>query len=173
MRVGVSPLFYWQMGILKRDETIRKIEAIADRVGQPAGIEIVEVELKGSGRNQLLRIYIDKPEGVTHSDCELVSRGVSAVLDVEDPIAGPYELEVSSPGLERKLGRWRDWERFSGRKVKVTLKEPVPGQGTPVKHFEGIISRAEDHLVTVQLAEDRQVTFPFEQVDRANLKFDW
>ena len=98
---------------------------------------------------------------------------MSELLDAEDPIAGPYELEVSSPGLERKLGRWRDWERFSGRKVKVTLKEPVPGQGTPVKHFEGIISRAEDHLVTVQLAEDRQVTFPFEQVDRANLKFDW
>jgi ribosome maturation factor RimP len=169
------------MGILKRDETIRKIEAIADRVGQPAGIEIVEVELKGSGRNQLLRIYIDKPgggisdkpEGVTHADCELVSRGVSELLDAEDPIAGPYELEVSSPGLERKLGRWRDWERFSGRKVKVILKEPMPGQGTAMKHFEGIISRAEDHLVTVQLAEDRQVTFPFEQVDRANLKFDW
>lgn len=169
------------MGSLKRDETIRKIEAIADRVAQPAGIEIVEVELKGSGRNQLLRIYIDKPEGVTHSDCELVSRGVSAVLDVEDPIAGAYELEVSSPGLERKLGRWPDWQRFSGKKVKVVLKEPVPVatgdvskvEAGEVKFFEGTIARAEEHMVTVQLADQSQITFPFEQVDRANLKFDW
>jgi ribosome maturation factor RimP len=165
------------MGTLKRDETIRKIEAIADRVAQPAGLEIVEVELKGSGRNQLLRIYIDKPEGVTHADCELISRGVGELLDVEDPISGSYDLEVSSPGLERKLGRWQDWQRFSGRKVKVTLKTPISGEAAGTRpsanHFEGIITRAEDHKVTVQLAEDRQVTFPFEQVDRANLKFDW
>jgi ribosome maturation factor RimP len=161
------------MGILKRDETTRQIEAIAERVAQPAGIDIVEVELKGSGRNQLLRIYIDKPEGVTHADCELVSRGVSETLDAEDPIAGSYELEVSSPGLERKLGRWRDWERYSGRNVKVTLKDPLEGDAAGARHFEGTIARAEDQQVTLQLAGDRQVSFPFEQVDRANLKFDW
>ena len=81
------------------------------------------MELKGSGRSHLLRIYIDRPEGVTHADCELVSREVSAVLDVEDPIPGTYELEVSSPGVERKLGKWQDWRRFAGKKVKVVLKE--------------------------------------------------
>jgi len=161
------------MSAAKREETMRRIEAIAEQVAQPAGIEVVEVELKGSGRHQLLRIYIDKPEGVSHTDCELVSRGMGEILDAEDPIAGHYELEVSSPGLERKLGRWQDWQRFSGRKVKVVLKEPVPAEAGELKYFDGVISRAEDQQVTVQLADDRQVTFPFEQVDRANLRFDW
>jgi ribosome maturation factor RimP len=156
---------------MRREETISKITAIAEQAAAPAGIEIVEVELKGSGRSHLLRIYIDRPEGVTHADCELVSRGVSAVLDEEDPIPGSYELEVSSPGVERKLGKWQDWLRFSGKKVKVVLKEPL--MPAEPKHFDGVISRAEDHTVTVELTGGKEVTFPVEQVDRANLKFEW
>lgn len=160
---------------MKREEAISRITAIAEQAAAPAGIEIVEVELKGSGRSHLLRIYIDKPEGVTHADCELVSREVGAVLDVEDPIPGSYELEVSSPGVERKLGKWQDWLRFAGKKVKVVLKEPLTGavSNPPLKHFDGVISRAEDHTVTVELTGGRQVTFPVDQVDRANLKFEW
>ena len=164
---------------MKREDAISRITAIAEQAAAPAGIEIVEVELKGSGRSHLLRIYIDKPEGVTHADCELVSREVSAVLDVEDPIPGTYELEVSSPGVERKLGKWQDWLRFAGKKVKVVLKEPLPGPlpdsgpAASLKHFDGVISRAEGHTVTVELAGGREVTFPVEQVDRANLKFEW
>jgi ribosome maturation factor RimP len=150
-------------------ELTRHIEDIAEKAAAPAGIEIVEVELKGSGRNHLLRIYIDKPEGVTHTDCELVSREVGAVLDTEDPIPGSYELEVSSPGVERKLSKRADWQRFAGRKVKVVLREPI-GQ---LKHFDGVIARAEDQSITVGLPDGQQVTFPFEQVDRANLKFEW
>src|SRR5579872_1889882 len=110
---------------MKREETISKITAIAEQAAAPAGIEIVEVELKGSGRHHLLRIYIDRPEGVSHADCELVSRAVSAALDAEDPIPGSYELEVSSPGVERKLNKWQDWVRFCGNKAKVVLREPV------------------------------------------------
>ena len=157
---------------MKREDAISRITAIAEQAAAPAGIEIVEVELKGSGRSHLLRIYIDKPEGVTHADCELVSREVSAVLDVEDPIPGTYELEVSSPGVERKLGKWQDWLRFAGKKVKVVLKEPLVVDPS-LKHFDGVISRAEGHTVTVELAGGREVTFPVEQVDRANLKFEW
>src|SRR3984885_11662819 len=110
---------------MTRPETISKITALAEQAAAPAGIEIVEVELKGSGRSHLLRIYIDRPEGVTHSDCDLTSRSVSAALDEEDPIPGSYELEVSSPGVERKLGKWQDWLRFAGKKVKGVLKEPL------------------------------------------------
>ena len=154
---------------MKREETISKITAIAEQAAAPAGIEIVEVELKGSGRSYLLRIDIDKPEGVTHADCELVSRQVKAVLDVEDP--DKYAVEVGSPGLERKLGKWQDWLRFAGKAVKVVLKEPLTQ--TELKHFDGVISRAEDHTVTVELAGGKEVTFPVEQVDRANLKFEW
>jgi ribosome maturation factor RimP len=162
---------------MKREETISKVTAIAEQAAAPAGIEIVEVELKGSGRSHLLRIYIDRPGGVTHADCELVSRAVGAALDEEDPIPGSYELEVSSPGVERKLGKWQDWLRFSGKKVKVVLKEPLtPAESfSPIqlKHFDGVISKAEDHTVTVELTGGREVTFPVEQVDRANLKFEW
>jgi ribosome maturation factor RimP len=156
--------------MMKREETISKITAIAEQAAAPAGIEIVEVELKGSGRSHLLRIYIDRPEGVTHADCELISRSVSAVLDEEDPIPGSYELEVSSPGVERKLSKWQDWLRFAGKKVKVVLKEPLDHE---LKHFDGVIARTEDHSVTVELAGGKEVTFPVEQVDHANLKFEW
>ena len=132
------------MSNMKREDAISKITAIAEQAAAPAGIEIVEVELKGSGRSHLLRIYIDKPEGVTHADCELISREVGAALDVEDPIPGAYELEVSSPGVERKLGKWQDWQRFAGKKVKVVLKEPV--RNGRCKHFDGMISRAEERI---------------------------
>jgi ribosome maturation factor RimP len=165
---------------MTRLETISKITALAEQAAAPAGIEIVEVELKGSGRSHLLRIYIDRPEGVTHADCELISRSVSAALDEEDPIPGSYELEVSSPGVERKLGKWQDWLRFCGKKVKIVLKEPIPQETeiakrtqAELKSFDGIISRAENHNVTVELAGGKEVTFPVEQVDRANLKFEW
>jgi len=146
------------------------VEHIAEVVGTRAGLEIVEVELKGAGRNQLLRITIDKPGGVTHTDCETVSREVGEALDAEDPITGPYQLEVTSPGVERKLKKWQDWERFRGGKAKIVLKEPIGD----LKHFSGVIARtAEDHSITVELAEGAEVTFPFEQVDRANLRFEW
>jgi len=163
---------------MTRQEIIAKVTAIAEQAAVPAGIEIVEVELKGSGRNHLLRIYIDRPEGVTHADCELVSRGVEATLDAEDPIPGHYELEVSSPGVERKLGKWQDWERFQGKQVKVVLKEPLHeaaanGNAVGLKHFDGTIARTQDQQVTVELKGGKEVTFPLEQVDRANLKFDW
>jgi ribosome maturation factor RimP len=153
---------------MKREDVISRIEAIAEQVAMPQNIEIVEVELKGSGRSHLLRVYIDKPEGVTHADCELISRGMSDVLDAEDPLPGSYELEVSSPGVERKLGKWKDWERFAGKKVKVTLREPAEP-----RHLDGRIVRAEDSNVTVELAGGKEVTFPFEEIDHANLKFEW
>lgn len=156
---------------MKRENAISRITAIAEQAAGPAGIEVVDVELKGSGRNHLVRIYIDKPEGVTHADCERVSREVGAVLDAEDPIEGSYDLEVSSPGVERKLGKWRDWQRFAGKKVKVVLKEPL--ESPVLKYFDGVIAGAEDHNVTVELSGGARVTFPVEQVDRANLKFEW
>src|SRR5579859_1426966 len=113
-----------------RHEVASKIEEVAQRVAASDGIEVVEVEFKGSGGNQLVRISIDKPEGVTHADCELVSQQVGTILDVEDVIPGHYTLEVSSPGLERKLLKSRDYERFQGKKAKITLREPVDGRRT-------------------------------------------
>jgi ribosome maturation factor RimP len=155
---------------MSKQEAVARITAVAETAAAPAGIEVVEVELKGSGRSHLLRIYIDKPEGVTHADCELISRAVSAALDTEDPIPGHYDLEVSSPGVERRLVKWQDWQRFTGKKVKVLLKDADPD--IP-KHFDGTISSADPQHVTVTLADGLHVTFPVDQVDRANLKFEW
>jgi ribosome maturation factor RimP len=162
---------------MKRTEAISQIEQIVAPVAEAAGLEIVEIELKGSGRHQMLQIVIDKPGGITHADCELITREAGEQLDAVDPIAGPYQLEVSSPGVERALKKWKDWERFTGQKVKVVLREPVtlPDSAKPleVKHFEGVVKSAENQSVTVELPGGKQVTFPFDQVSRANLKFEW
>ena len=108
-----------------REAVASKIEEIAMRVAEPEGIEVVEVELKGGGNNRFVRISIDKPGGVSHGDCELVSHQVGTILDVEDIVpGGHYTLEVSSPGVERKLKQARrTFARFHGKKVKITLRE--------------------------------------------------
>ena len=160
---------------LKRDELQRHLEQLAESVAAVAGVEIFEVELKGSGAAQLLRITIDKPEGVTLDDCAAVSREMEAILDAEDPIQNPYELQVSSPGIERELRRFKDWERFQGKKAKVVLKQPAAGD---LKTFDGMIAGAVSdetgvQTLTVELTNGSQVTFPLEQVERANLKFEW
>src|SRR6202140_861337 len=151
-----------------RQEVVSKVEEIAQRVAASDGIEVVEVELKGGGSNQFLRISIDKPEGVTHADCELVSHQVGTIMDVEDVVPGHYTLEVSSPGLERKLIKPRDYERFQGKKAKVTLREPVESQ----RHWEGTLAGFVDGIVSLD-ANGKQIRFPLDQVTKANLKFEW
>src|ERR1035438_5081637 len=104
-----------------QEQVAAKIEEIAHRVAGSEGIELVEVEVKGGGIHRFVRISIDKPEGVTHGDCELVSQQVGTILDVEDVIpGGQYTLEVSSPGVERKLAKPGDFVRFQGKKAKIT-----------------------------------------------------
>src|SRR5436189_4965272 len=113
---------------------VDRVREIAERVAASAGSEIVEVELRGGGKARMLRIFIDKPGGVTHQDCADLSREVGTILDVEDAVpGGSYVLEVSSPGLDRKLVRPGDYERFSGSRVKLTTREAGMGN----RHFEG------------------------------------
>lgn len=151
-----------------RPVILSRIEEIAQRVALSEGIEVVEVEVKGGGKNQFVRISIDKPEGVTHADCELISHQVGAILDVEDVLSSHYTLEVSSPGIERKLSKPGDFERFQGKKAKVTLREPVENQ----RHWEGTLAGFADGVVSLEAA-GRQIRFPFDQVEKANLKFEW
>jgi ribosome maturation factor RimP len=132
---------------------IDHIRAIAERVAASQGVEIVEVELRGGGKSRMLRIFIDKPAGVTHEDCANLSREVGTILDVEDAVPGAsYVLEVSSPGLDRKLFRPADFERFQGSRVKLTTKDPVNGN----RHFEGRLERFESGRLTLHLAEGRR-----------------
>jgi len=121
-----------------------KIQEISERVAQSSGLEVVEVELLGGGKARMLRIYIDKPEGVTHEDCANFSREVGTIFDVEDAVPGStYTLEVSSPGLDRKLSKPADFERFTGSLVKLMTRDPVNGN----RHFEGRLQAFHDgHL---------------------------
>src|SRR5689334_5299282 len=147
-----------------------KIEEIANRVAASEGLEIVEVEVKGGGSSRLVRISIDKPEGVTHGDCELVSQQVGTILDVEDVVpGGRYTLEVSSPGIERKLLKLQDYERFQGRKIRATLREAVENQ----RHWEGTLAGVAGDRITLETAPGKTVEFRFGQVQKANLKFEW
>src|SRR5215467_326360 len=110
------------------------IRAIAERVAESLGVEVVEIELRGGGKSRMLRIFIDKPTGVTHEDCANLSRDVGTILDVEDVVpGGSYLLEVSSPGLDRKLSRPTDFERFQGSRVKLMTRSPINGN----RYFEG------------------------------------
>jgi len=139
---------------------IDKVREIAERVAASSGLEVVEVELRGGGKARMLRIVIDKLSGVTHEDCATVSREVGTILDVEDVISGSYTLEVSSPGLDRKLTRPSDYERFTGSRIKLTTQQPVNGN----RHFEGRLESFEQGRLTLDLNAARKKRRPEEGV---------
>ena len=126
-----------------------QVRQIAERVAASQGLEIWDIEFRGGGgKARMLRIFIDKPEGVTHQDCENVSREVSTILDVEDVVPGAgYLLEVSSPGLDRKLRRASDYERFQGSLVKLQTLEPVNGS----RNYEGRLTKFSDGHLTLEI----------------------
>ena len=132
---------------------IDRVREVVERVAASSGLEVVEVELRGGGKARMLRIVIDKPSGVTHEDCANVSREVGTILDVEDVVpGGSYLLEVSSPGLDRKLLRAADYERFTGSLVKLTTRQPVSGN----RHFEGRLESFRDGRLTLDVTTARK-----------------
>src|SRR4029077_4007478 len=136
---------------------IERVREIAAQVGASSGVEVVEVDMRGSGNARMLRVFIDKPGGVTHEDCANVSRELSTVLDVEDSVpCGPYVLEVSSPGLDRKLSRPADFERFTGSRIKLTTRTPVNGN----RHFEGRLESFGHGRLTLDLNAARKKRRP-------------
>ena len=153
-----------------REAVAAKIAEIAERVSRAEGIEIVEVQVLGGGNARLVRIYIDKPEGVTHADCGFVSEQTGVILDVEEVMGeGSYTLEVSSPGVERKLTKPQDFERFAGKKAKVILREPVENQ----RRWEGTLTGFSDGQITLEPEAGKIIHIPLDQVEKANLKFEW
>src|SRR5690348_15651640 len=151
-----------------REAIVAKITEIAQRVAESEGMEIVEVQLLGSGKGRVLRMFIDRPDqpqGVSHGDCEFISQQVGTILDVEDVIPGDsYTLEVSSPGLERKLIRPKDFERFVGQKARVVLREPVENQ----RRWEGKLAGYSEGVVALEPSAGRLIHFPLTQVEKAN-----
>jgi len=153
-----------------KDALHEKVTAIAERVAARENLEIVEVQILGGGNSRVVRIFIDKETGVTHGDCETVSQQVGTILDVEDTIpGGRYTLEVSSPGVERKLSKPRDFERFSGKKAKIALREPLHNS----KRLDATLAGFADGAVRLTLADGETVSVPLESIEKANLKFEW
>jgi ribosome maturation factor RimP len=153
-----------------------QIRATAQRVAASHGLDVVEIEYQGAGKNRLLRVFIEKNEeerarlaaaasmsedsipveqlsGVTHDDCQSFSRDFGTLLDVEDLVpGGEYTLEVSSPGLDRKLHSLDDYRRFTGSLVKVRTIEPVAGN----RHWQGRLTQVSDHAITIDLSALKQ-----------------
>jgi ribosome maturation factor RimP len=144
---------------------LERIREAAERVAHSLGLEVVDVEWK-VGRDRFLRVYIDKPEGVSHKDCEAVSNQLSVMLDVEDLVPGPqhYILEVSSPGLDRKLTKPAEFERFAGRLARISMIEPVENQ----KFFEGRLAGVAGGKVQIEV-QGRVIAVPMEGIRKANL----
>jgi len=150
-----------------------RIIEIAERVAAREGLELVHVELVGGRGSAILRVYIDKPGGVTHEDCVAVSDQVSVILDVEDPIPFPYTLEVSSPGLDRGLYKPADYERFAGLPAHVRLAEPIEGQ----RNFHGTLVGLEKAVEGPPAAllddeQGRRHRLPLDRIAKANVEIE-
>lgn len=147
------------------DERIREI---AGRAAEEMDLELVHTQIIGAGKNSTVRVFIDKPGGVTHDDCTAASRKIEAVLDADDLIPSTYILEVSSPGLERELYSLKDFERFAGSLAKVKTNETIDGQ----RNFRGRIGGVEDDEIIFEDKTKSTVRFPFAAVAKANLEID-
>ena len=145
-----------------------RIEQIAAQAARASGIELVHVEIAGTKRDAVLRIYIDKEGGVTVDDCSAVSRGIEEILDVEDFIPSRYVLEVSSPGIERELYSLGDFIKFTCHLAKVKLKSEIDGQKT----FVGLITEVDGDKICFEDRAKGALSFNYSEVDKANLKID-
>lgn len=166
--VGFVPTFYFGFKTMQDSSIVERIDKIADKAARENGVEFVHSEIVGNRRNKTVRIYIDKPEGVSIEDCSNVSRSVESVIDAEDFIPSAYVLEVSSPGLDRPLFKLDDFKRFVGNKAKVKTAEAMNGQA----NFNGSIVAIEGTEIVFEDRTSGTVRIPFEKVEKANLKVD-
>lgn len=149
----------WQMAM-----DLDRIRDAAERAARFAGVEVVDVEWK-VGKQRFLRVYIDRPEGISHNECQAVSEQLGVLLDVEDLVPGPsYVLQVSSPGLDRKLTKPGEFERFRGRLARISTIEPVGN----AKFFEGRLAGYADGQVKIEV-QGRLIELPFAGIRKANL----
>jgi ribosome maturation factor RimP len=164
---------------------VERVREIAERVAASSGLEVVEIEILGGGKARMLRVFLDKASagtdplaGVTHEDCANFSREFGTILDVEDVMPGSYTLEVSSPGLDRKLIKAADFTRFTGSRMKLTTRQPVDNN----RHFEGRLESFKDGRLTLDLSvashksrkkmgavAGEKIEIEFANVEKANL----
>jgi len=152
----------------RKEEILEKVRALAAPLAAQEGMELVDVEFGGAGGRTTLRLFIDKAGGVSLEDCSSVSRALSAALDVEDPLQGSYDLEVSSPGLDRPLRTPEHFEKFAGQKVRVKTFGPVP-ECENRKTFVGTLKGYAEGKVIVDV-DGKLFHVPHAQVSKANLE---
>lgn len=145
---------------MTRDELLKTLEPTVERLGY----ELSDLDVKIGGKHGVLRVFIDKPDGIGLNDCEKVSRAISALLDVEDPLPGRYDLEVSSPGLDRKLTKPTHFQRFTGQTVKVQMRFPIEGR----RRFRGTLVSSDDENIVVEVDGETH-TLPVATIDTARL----
>lgn len=159
---------------LHRDEICDRVRTLAQPIISEMCLELVEVEFKRTGREAVLRLFIDKEGGVTLDNCADFSRELSVLLDIEDFIPCEYNLEVSSPGLDRPLKNETDYKRFSGRLIKVRTYELYPDDaGNKRKTFLGRLEGLRDGVVVMTLNEGPTASIPLERIAKANLEFEF
>ncbi len=142
-----------------------QLEALIEPVVTGLGCELWGVERLAQGKYSLLKIFIDADKGIDVEDCARVSRQVSSLLDVEDPFKGKYTLEVSSPGLDRRLFKLEQFEVFKGARVKLRLRKPYEGR----RKFIGLLCGIEEEDVVFRSNDDEEILFPFGEIERANI----
>ena len=146
-----------------------RVREIAARAAAERGVELVHAEVAGGARSPVVRIFIDKPGGVTINDCERVSNQVGTLFDVEDLIPNQYTLEVSSPGIERGLYKPADYARFSGNRVKLRTMAPINGQ----RNFKGKLLGIDGDIVSLEADTAGRIDIPFEQIAKANIEYEF
>jgi ribosome maturation factor RimP len=154
--------------IFMRDVTMNELEAILTPSLAAIGIDWWGGVLQRRSRSALLRIYIDKPSGITVDDCARASHHIKDVLAVNDPVQGDYTLEVSSPGMDRPLFKPAQYAQFIGEKIKLKCRLPLEGQ----RQFQGLLRAADTNEVTLQ-CDQGSVTVLFENIERANVVPDF
>jgi ribosome maturation factor RimP len=146
-----------------------RVRQVIESIVESQGYELVDLEFKGSGKGSILRIYIDKLDGISHRDCELVSEQVGTVLEVEDIIPYQYVLEVSSPGLDRKLVKESDYTRFEGKLAKIQTRIALQHQ----KVFKGRLRGLHDGRVRLEMPKGDSIEIPLDVIQETRLEFDW
>jgi ribosome maturation factor RimP len=158
------------MAVVEQSGLMERITGLGERAATGTDIEMVEIQLRGAGKARLLRVYIDKPGGVTHEDCALISERLGKLLDEEDVIPDDsYTLEVSSPGVERKLSKPRDFERVVGQTIRLAVQEP----GQPSTSLTGKLAEITNGTLALEVEPGNVLRVPLERVQKANLKFEW
>jgi len=147
---------------------VERIKSIAEQAAIDHGLELVHAEVGGPDGHPIVRVFIDKPGGVTHNDCSEVSTQIGTVLEVEDFIHSAYTLEVSSPGIERGLYKLADYERFAGSQAKLKTRTPVKNQ----RNFRGHIVGVENQTVSFEDRTSGRLAIPFDAIVKANLEVD-